>query len=133
MTLQHAQRATSARSSSLPCSQCVLLILAPPCDALGYERMWPLAAGGVMTQQNYNSPKGIVHIVNGAAGNVEGLSEQQPHTQLRIGASLLHVQLAHVFICVSVFFVFPSPAVPPARLLNLTPRPSIPLTLVSAS
>jgi hypothetical protein len=34
----------------------------------------PITLGGVVTQQDYNEPKGIVYIVNGAAGNVEGHS-----------------------------------------------------------
>jgi len=37
-----------------------------------YERMWPLAAGGQVTQQDYDNPVGVVYIVNGAGGNVEG-------------------------------------------------------------
>lgn len=40
-----------------------------------YERLWPLTTGGVVTQQNYVEPEGIVYIINGAAGNVEGLTK----------------------------------------------------------
>lgn len=48
-----------------------------------YERMWPIA-NGTVTQQNYEEPTGIVHLVNGAAGNVEGHSHDtpQPYTAL---------------------------------------------------
>lgn len=40
--------------------------------------MWPVTLNGVVTQQNYNQPKGVVYLVNGAAGNVEGHDEQMP-------------------------------------------------------
>jgi len=39
-----------------------------------YERTWPLQKGGAVTANNYIQPQGIVHIINGAAGNIEGLS-----------------------------------------------------------
>jgi len=39
-----------------------------------YERCWPIAPGGVITQKDYNLPKATVYITNGAAGNVENHS-----------------------------------------------------------
>jgi len=37
-----------------------------------YERLWPIAPGGKVTQHNYNNPAVPIYIINGAAGNVEG-------------------------------------------------------------
>jgi len=47
-----------------------------------YERLWPIAPGGKVTQHNYNNPPSPIYIVNGAAGNVEGHShgQQKPIT-----------------------------------------------------
>jgi len=39
-----------------------------------YERMWPIAPGGIVTQTNYSQPSAPVYIVNGIAGNVEGFT-----------------------------------------------------------
>jgi len=39
-----------------------------------YERTWPLTSGGVVSQRNYDNAPGYVAIINGAAGNVEGLT-----------------------------------------------------------
>ena len=38
-----------------------------------YERQYPVYKG-VPTQTNYVDPQATVHIISGAAGNVEGLS-----------------------------------------------------------
>jgi len=45
-----------------------------------YERLWPIAPGGKVTQHDYNNPSVPIYIVNGAAGNVEGHShgDKQP-------------------------------------------------------
>jgi len=47
-----------------------------------YERLYAIAPGGVIQNQNYTNPTAPVYIVNGAAGNVEGHStgSQQPFT-----------------------------------------------------
>jgi len=37
-----------------------------------YECLYPMGAGGVVTQNNYINPTGIVYMTNGAGGNVEG-------------------------------------------------------------
>jgi len=54
----------------------------------GYERMWPICANGV-PQTTYVNPTCPVHIVNGAAGNVEGHADfgnTQPYVVYRDSA-----------------------------------------------
>jgi hypothetical protein len=49
----------------------------------GYERQYPVCAGGAVPQTNYLNPTCPVYIVNGAAGNIEGhagFNAAQPFT-----------------------------------------------------
>jgi len=43
-----------------------------------YERQWPMTLGGKVTQHNYDEPQGIVYLVSGSGGNVEGHSTGSP-------------------------------------------------------
>jgi len=45
----------------------------------GYERMWPLCSG-VVSSKSYVNATCPIHIVNGAAGNIEGHSGYGPAT-----------------------------------------------------
>jgi hypothetical protein len=53
-------------------SLCLSSLLSSPPLLTSAERLWPLGAGGVVTQQNYVEPTGVVYLINGAGGNVEG-------------------------------------------------------------
>ena len=44
----------------------------------GYQRSWPLAPGGVVTQRGYVNPTAPVYVTNGAAGNREGNTKPDP-------------------------------------------------------
>jgi len=64
-----------------------------------YERLWPVGAGGAVTSKSYVQPAGFVSIINGAAGNVEGLNTAKgslaPYTAMLdnsdFGYGTLHV------------------------------------------
>src|SRR5689334_15627931 len=62
-----------AASVSIGSSFCMFCIL---CCSLCLYR--PLLPGGKVAQQNYQQPMGVVHIINGSGGNVEGHTRGQP-------------------------------------------------------
>ncbi len=67
-TVSHS-RYCGAVSAPVGCIVLELCVLTPFSlvffAAAGYERTWPLAAGGKVTQQNYDQPGGPVYIING--------------------------------------------------------------------
>lgn len=50
----------------------------PATRARRYQRSWPLATGGVITQHGYANPTAPVYVINGAAGNREGNEKPDP-------------------------------------------------------